>query len=414
MEPSDLLATLSSAPAHDANDALPVWVDETHLDPDWIARKTSLPCIECLVEDRSNANRARERLRDCSTLLLTLTLRGGGDRDADESPEAKRTITLILKQVPVVSRSFSLRLGLAREGIAYDQLGLEASCPKVYYAYGNVQTGDKVVIMEHLHGAIDSAAFFGPASPHNWNKDLAAMTSQAPGVSAVDVARMTFVAIAKIHAQHWRNFELLRDDKAWLRGQEWLQGKNRESWEVSQELCRTSWETSDLTSIVWDANVRACMEKVIAGISWEAQQQRLHRDGPWTLVHGDFWPGNIMYLVQEKEIRLLDWEMCGLGSGPQDLGQYIISNMDGATRRDHDMALVQAYYEELRRCGVQVTWEYVWREYQVGGAERWMWFLAYFLGQSVFEKWNQYFHDQIASFLSDHGLTPQDFTQIRP
>jgi Ecdysteroid kinase-like family len=381
MEPSGLLATRSSEPPDDDNDALPVWVDEKHIDPDWIARKTSLPCVDCLVEDRSNANRTRDRLCDCATLLLTLTLRGEGTdeklEDDDESPEvATQTVTLILKQVPAVSRSFSLRLGLAREGIAYDQLGLEASCPKVHYAYGNMRTGDKVVILEHLHGAIDSAAFFGPASPHNWKKDLAAMTSQAPGVSAVDVTRMTFVAIAKIHAQHWRNLELLRDDKTWLRGQEWLQGKNRESWETSQGLCKTSWETSDLNLIVWDANLRACMEKVIGGISWEAQQQRLHRDGPWTLVHGDFWPGNIMYLIKEKEIRLLDWEMCGLGSGPQDLGQYIISNMQGATRRDHDKALVEAYHEELLRCGVQVSWEYVWREYQVGGAERWMWFLG--------------------------------------
>ena len=382
--------------------ALPVWLDETHIDPAWISAKTSLPCTSCQVEDRSNATRACDRLRDCATLLLTLTL-------ANEEE-----MTLILKQVTEPYRPLSLRLGLAREGLAYEQLGLQSLCPKVYYAHGDFQTGDKVVIMEHLHNAVDSAAFFGPGSPHNWNKDLLAITAQAPGVTAERITRMTFTAIAKIHAQHWKNVDLLSEDKTWLRGQEWLRGKNRESWEASQSLARTSWKTTDLDKIVWDANLRACVQKAINGISWEAQQQRLHRESIWTLVHGDFWPGNIMYLLNEKEVRLLDWEMCGLGSGPQDLGQYIISNMEPNTRREHDKALVEAYHQELLNCGVQVSWDHVWREYRVGGMERWMWFLAYFIGQAGFEKWAQFFHDQMASFLHDHELTPEDFTQIRP
>jgi hypothetical protein len=324
-------------------------------------------------------------------------------------------MTLILKQVPVISRPLSLRLGLAREGIAYGQLDLASSCcPRVYYAHGDFATGDKVVIMEHLEDAIDSAAFFGPGSPHNWNKDLSALTSRAPGVADADVARMTFVAIARIHALHWNDEGLLGDDKTWLRGQEWLQGRNRESWEAAQGLARSSWTESNLAKIQWDANLRACVQKAVDGISWEAQQRRLRRDGPWTLVHGDFWPGNVMYLVKERKIRLLDWEMCGLGSGPQDLGQYIISNMEPKARRKHDKSLVEAYYRTLLSCGVKVSWDHVWREYQVGGMERWMWFLAYFVGQAGFEKWAQFFHDQMASFLNDHGLTPEDFTQIRP
>lgn len=391
---------------------LPVWVDETHIDPAWISAKTSLPCISCRVEDRSNATRARERLRDCATLLLVLTL--SRSRDGDDDHARKDEMTLILKQVGESSRPLSLRLGLAREGIAFRQLGLQASCPKVYYAHGDFQTGDKVVIMEHLDNAIDSAAFFGPGSPHNWNEDLATLTAPAPKVTAEQIARMTIVAIAKIHAQHWRNFDLLSEDKTWLRGQEWLQGKNRASWEASQELARTSWQNADLDKIVWDSNLRACMQKTVDGISWEAQQQRLHRDGVWTLVHGDFWPGNIMYVINEKQIRLLDWEMCGLGSGPQDLGQYIISNMEPETRRKHDRALVEAYHQELLNCGVEVSWDFVWREYRVGGLERWMWFLAYFVGQPGFDKWAQFFHDQMASFLQDHELTLDDVTQIRP
>jgi hypothetical protein len=32
--------------------------------------------------------------------------------------------------------------------------------------------------------------------------------------------------------------------------------------------------------------------------------------------------------ANKSPIRLLDWELTGLGSGPQDLGQYILSNME--------------------------------------------------------------------------------------
>jgi aminoglycoside phosphotransferase (APT) family kinase protein len=284
----------------------------------------------------------------------------------------------------------------------------------VYYAYGDFTTGDKVVIMEHLGDAVDSAAFFGPGSPHNWGKDLAALTSRAPGVTDAQVARMTFAAIARIHARHWNDPALLGEGNEWLRGQEWLQGRNHESWEAAQGLARSAWAGSDPGKIRWDAKLRACLQRAVDGISWEAQRRRLRPDGPWTLVHGDFWPANVMYLFKERSIRLLDWEMCGLGSGPQDLGQYIISNMEPEARREHDRSLVEAYHRELLGCGVDVSWEYVWKEYRVGGMERWMWFLAYFLGQAGFEKWAQFFHDQMASFLEDHGLTPDDFTQIRP
>ncbi len=36
---------------------------------------------------------------------------------------------------------------------------------------------------------------------------------------------------------------------------------------------------------------------------------------------------------RDGRVKLVDWEMAGIGSGAQDLGQYVISNMDPAERR---------------------------------------------------------------------------------
>ena len=114
-------------------------------------------------------------------------------------------------------------------------------------------------------------------------------------------------------------------------------------------------------------------------------------------------------------LKLLDWEMVGLGSGPQDLGQYVLSNMAGSERRDCERDLVKAYFEELKKCGVtNVDWDYCWNEYVFGGLERWLWFLIYFAGQEGMLDWTTFFHDQVSEFMKDHQITAKDSCQPRP
>ena len=133
--------------------------------------------------------------------------------------------------------------------------------------------------------------------------------------------------------------------------------------------------------------------------------------------HGDCWPGNFMWMLDNDKamLKLLDWEMVGLGSGPQDLGQYVLSNMDPKERRECEQDLVKAYFEELKRCGVaDVDWDYCWSEYKMGGLERWLWFLIYFAGQEALVDWAQFFHNQVAAFMKDHQITADDVVQPRP
>ena len=46
----------------------------------------------------------------------------------------------------------------------------------------------------------------------------------------------------------------------------------------------------------------------------------MNKESQWTLVHGDFHAGNQLFDRKTGEITTLDWEVVGLGSGPQELG----------------------------------------------------------------------------------------------
>jgi hypothetical protein len=451
---------------------MPVWVlgDETRddeLDLAWIRQRIPefQAAIRCHVEDISNTTRKGKTARDGATLLLTLTLPDGGGY-------GEVTKTAVIKQVPPGGLSLSRQLGLAREARFYSDLaprvGLAVGSttsnssgryttdnndhddddaspftppsmpqiiPKVYYSYGNMEDGSKVIIMEHLGGDyIDSGILFGPGNPNNWTRDLPAMMALAfPPLSSgnpvqaptpFEVANQTFLAIAHVHATFWRDPELLQDCFKWLRGSSWVQGMDEASWMASQGLIQGMWRTlldsgNVDTRIQWDPLVRESLGRAMDGISWEAQVQRVNtgKSSHWTLVHGDFWPGNVMVSATDvHDLRLLDWEMTGLGSGPQDLGQYVLSNMDPTERRGCERSLVGNYYNELIRLGVQdLTWDDCWKEYTIGGVERWLWFLVYFCAQDgPLLDWAQFFHDQIKEFMHDHKIKPDDITQPRP
>jgi len=148
---------------------------------------------------------------------------------------------------------------------------------------------------------------------------------------AYEVANQTFQAIAHVHAKFWRDTSLLEDEFNYLRCSPWINRRDEKSFRASQGMIQCIWEKYNNAEeehgngIQWDPLVRQLVDKAMEGISWKSQQERLNSNSNFTLVHGDFWPGNVMISTSSDtnenscEIRLLDWEMCGLGSGPQDL-----------------------------------------------------------------------------------------------
>ena len=377
---------------------MPVWISDNKIDPSWIndnIQSLDGYVSECIVKDISNDTRKG------ATLLLQLTCQHNDDKE-------DTVMTLVAKQVPQSGLTSSRQLGLAREAIFYNKLASKihlsssstSTCiPRIYYSYGDMESGSKVVIK---------------AYPLN-------------SVSAYDVANQTFEAIAHVHAKFWRDKSLLGDEYNYLRCSSWINGKDEKSWKASQGMIQGIWEKyssaeeHSINSIQWDPLVRQLVDKAMEGISWQSQQERLNSDSNFTLVHGDFWPGNVMISTssdtkEDYDIRLLDWEMCGLGSGPQDLGQYILSNMDPVVRRECEEQLIKNYYQKLISLGVSdFSWDECWKEYKIGGLERWLWFLVYFCGQEgEMIKWGQFFHDKIQEFVHDHKICPVDITQPRP
>lgn len=129
---------------------------------------------------------------------------------------------------------------------------------------------------------------------------------------------------------------------------------------------------------------------------------------------------------------LLDFEVVGLGSGAQDLAQYLISHASRADRQQHEEALLRDYYEHLTGsagtgaeagAGAGATsgsavsaerysFEQCRRDYIAGGVGRWVWLLG-LLANMCPDAMVQFFHDQVLHFMLDHGVTPENIEMPR-
>ena len=49
---------------------------------------------------------------------------------------------------------------------------LKVKIPKVYYSFGDWETGVKIIIMEDMSHLVQAGYFFGHGNPANWGKDL--------------------------------------------------------------------------------------------------------------------------------------------------------------------------------------------------------------------------------------------------
>lgn len=309
-----------------------VWKKDNSVNTSWLQKRLPyyVRIFECTVKDISNAHRRGDIPRNGSTLLLIVH----GERFEGDPNDSG---TFVLKQVPPSGLATSVQLGLAREAIFYDQFARslrtrESFLPLIECSYGNMKDGSKLILMEDLSvDFVDSGVLFGPGNPNNWNRDLEKIiaTSYPSNVpTSFKVANQTFLAIATVHAKYWRDGDLLTENYNWLRGSSWVNGKDKQSWQASQGMIQKIWEeytqleaaATEDGSIQWDPLVRLITEKAMRGISWEDQLKRLNKDSHFCLVHGDFWPGNVMISRDNRDfgkrnssrmLKILDWEMVG-------------------------------------------------------------------------------------------------------
>jgi len=386
-------------------DDVPVWAGPGAVNAAWLSDVCGVRvCAHAAVQDLSNATAPHA----CVRVLLPAPL----------PPLVLKQLPCDADGTPLPARlQLSAALGLAREAFFYRELAprLEGLVPAVTHAQGCMETGDKHVLMEDLSECVDSGVLFGVGNPNNWGRDLPALCARAgtPPPTPEEVSARTFSAYAHLHARFWRDPTLLA--LPWLRGADWTCGRERPKWEESQETARKFWEGRPADLAIHPL-VESALVRAIHVSTWESQLQRLNEKSPFTLVHGDAWPGNVMWHPSGRVV-LVDWEMAGVGSGAQELGQYLISNMEPALRRTCERGLVRGYYDELIKAGgdriAGYTWDAAWREYRIGGLERWLWFLCYFASDAAHAAGFAFFHAQVLAFMQDHALTAADVTGLR-
>mmetsp|Transcript_60852 Transcript_60852/g.70644 ORF Transcript_60852/g.70644 Transcript_60852/m.70644 type:complete len:438 (+) Transcript_60852:74-1387(+) len=360
--------------------------------------------------------------------------------------------TCIVKRTKPEAIASSVSLGISREADFFSYYAPLVDpdlhfLPTIFFSAVE-GSGYKVVIMEDLtlRNGVQSGYFFGDHSIINHGKDLATLTRHFvdKGVSEKDIVLRAFDAAARLHGRFWMSETLLAAEHGlFLRASGWIQGKDEASFKAIAGWAIAAWSafldknaTSDPPIVAMDPRVKALVDCAASQVDFAAYEKlwRSPTPGavsgglPWTLVHGDFHPANMMVVDAQNpqqeghkfDLTLLDFEAVGVGSGPQDLGQYMISHSRPELRRQYEAAALSAYTSTLNEViqinqpGVpRVSIEDITKEYVEGGLCRWAWLFPVCCSVCP-PSALQYFHDQMLSFMTDHSVEPTSVGMMRP
>eukprot|EP00039_Didymoeca_costata_P003080 m.65000 g.65000 ORF g.65000 m.65000 type:complete len:408 (+) comp11693_c0_seq1:108-1331(+) len=360
------------------------------------------------------------------------------------SDKKEETMKIVLKTA-ASNEGNSKLYGLAREGYFYaewqDLLSmstpadakialsaddLKSVLPVVYHSKGNMETGAKEILLEDLSTCVQCGYFYGAANPNNWGKDLEG-ACKGLKLTPDELTKICFSAASKLHAPFWNSTELLQyanKEGHWLRASNWTHGQGKETWEGSQTSAKRAWVAfkesivKNENKVTCEDHFIACMDAALQKVNWDTYQAELKkRPCGFTLTHGDFHPANFMVRKHESgshSVVLLDWEMVGLGSGPQELGQFMISHLDPTLRKTLEREAVEHYYKELTSYngGISFSFEECWEEYLQGGLGRWMWFVPVLISMCP-PKMGQFFVDQVQAFINTHNFNPENIPMPR-
>lgn len=83
-----------------------------------------------------------------------------------------------------------------------------------------------------------------------------------------------------------------------------------------------------------------------------------------TLIHAD-WRADNMFIDDQGEIVMVDFQLIGVGNGAYDLGYFVCQSVERSVRAGRERELVQAYVDELAANGVERDVDQVWFDFQV-------------------------------------------------
>lgn len=93
-----------------------------------------------------------------------------------------------------------------------------------------------------------------------------------------------------------------------------------------------------------------------------AMQQQLTTSP--TLIHAD-WRADNMFLDDQGQLIMIDFQLIGVGSGAYDLGYFICQSLERSVRGGREKELVQIYVDEMAANGVQLDFDDVWFTFRV-------------------------------------------------
>jgi hypothetical protein len=317
-------------------------------------------------------------------------------------------VTVVLKHFPPARLPAAKTLGIAREGVFYSWVtGGKASekvfrmvsqiIPRIFFAKGDMATGEKLLIMEDLEAegiGISASNLFGHKSPVNWGKgakvdrDIVKAYEAEFGKTGPEIPKFSDIsemqkAIEKIcsrkisecgahwHALHWRDPGTASTSRAELPDASFLNGiwfRNmmtdtpaeeaeigKQEWQGSLEFSVNSWrkfvsEILPTSDVKLDPRLVKFVDRAITDTTWENYIRDM-RSRSWTLIHGDFHPGNMIWRTitgtNKLHVVLVDWEAVGFGNGPQEIAQALISHATPEMRRAYEREVMDAYFDVI-------------------------------------------------------------------
>jgi len=310
--------------------------------------------------------------------------------------------------------------GIDREVAVYREVGLlPADLTVQHVCSGADENGVQHLLLVDARplGYTQAGLYFGPSSPLNYGKELPAGSGEEQTVLAIAKAAAT--QAGSLHGSTWGQATSLADSRPWLRVSPGA-GDMKES-DVAYSTMILGFGKAGLDTLRAHAEAGsvtvsdALVDDVDSAISAAAAlldsasgaDARAGYKLPLDvcLVHGDFHPGNQLWNATTESSRFVDLEQVGLGSGPQELGQYLISHLSPTERKAYEGRIIDVYVATLCEClpsNMSVDKQLIRTEVIVGGYLRWLWLLGA-LGGMVPPPMLQGFIDKMEGFRNDHG-----------
>ena len=152
-----------------------------------------------------------------------------------------------------------------------------------------------------------------------------------------------------------------------------------------------------------------CLRDFYKNLNWSNFLKDMKENPrPWTLIHGDFHPGNVIWLPKDPicPVKIIDWEFAKVGCGPAELAMFTWGVYDFAKHDMHTLVdLVRIYYDALVKINPSIGSVYGQEDclddFAVCGMRSWM--LRFPALMSTLPTWTDHFSRQLETFRSMFG-----------